>query len=75
MDGFRAAGVNRISFGVQSFRDDGAAAAGAAAHAPTARATRSREARAAGFDNVSLDLMMWLPQQTRRATGARASRR
>ena len=23
-----------------------------------------REARAAGFDNVSLDLMMWLPQQS-----------
>ncbi len=59
---FRQAGVNRVSFGVQSFRDDelqrlsrlhGAARARAAYH----------EARAAGFDNVSLDLMMWLPGQ------------
>ena len=31
-------------------------------------------ARAAGFDNISLDLMMWLPQQTVRAV-ARVGRR
>ena len=32
---------------------------------PTARATRCARRGRAGFDNVSLDLMMWLPQQTR----------
>ena len=31
---------------------------------PTARFAR-REARAGGIDNISLDLMMWLPQQSR----------
>ena len=61
--GFRAAGVNRVSFGVQSFRDDGAEAA-RPDPLGRPRARRGREARAAGFDNVSLDLMMWLPQQT-----------
>jgi oxygen-independent coproporphyrinogen-3 oxidase len=60
---FRAAGVNRLSFGVQSFRDDELARLSrlhSAARAQEAFAA----ARAAGFDNVSLDLMMWLPQQT-----------
>ena len=32
--------------------------------APSGPATALGEARAAGFDNVSLDLMMWLPGQT-----------
>ena len=60
---FRTAGVNRLSFGVQSLRDDELKrlsrlhGAGRARHAWA-------EARAAGFDNISLDLMMWLPQQT-----------
>jgi oxygen-independent coproporphyrinogen III oxidase len=62
MDGFRAAGVNRISFGVQSFRDDELARLGRIHSASRAREA-VREARAAGFDNISLDLMMWLPQQ------------
>ena len=39
-----------------------AAAVAAAQRRPGAR-RRCREARAAGFDNVSLDLMMWLPGQ------------
>jgi oxygen-independent coproporphyrinogen III oxidase len=62
MDGFRAAGVNRLSFGVQSFRDDELARLGRLHSASRAREAVA-EARAAGFDNVSLDLMMWLPQQ------------
>ncbi|MEQ1896140.1 MAG: radical SAM family heme chaperone HemW [Vicinamibacterales bacterium] len=61
--GFRAAGVNRVSFGVQSLRDDELVRL-SRIHS----ASRAREAvalaRAAGFDNLSLDLMMWLPQQT-----------
>jgi oxygen-independent coproporphyrinogen-3 oxidase len=60
---FRAAGVNRLSYGVQSFRDDELSRL-SRLHS----ASRAREAfvsaRAAGFDNISLDLMMWLPQQS-----------
>jgi oxygen-independent coproporphyrinogen-3 oxidase len=62
--GFRAAGVNRLSFGVQSFSDAELRRLGRLHDADRARGAL-REARAAGFDNVSLDLMMWLPQQTR----------
>jgi oxygen-independent coproporphyrinogen-3 oxidase len=60
---FRDAGVNRLSFGVQSLRDDELRRL-SRLHS----ASRAREAvaiaRAAGFTNLSLDLMMWLPQQT-----------
>jgi oxygen-independent coproporphyrinogen-3 oxidase len=63
LEGFRRAGVNRLSFGVQSFDDRELARLGRLHDAARARAA-VREARAAGFDNVSLDLMMWLPQQT-----------
>jgi oxygen-independent coproporphyrinogen-3 oxidase len=63
MAGFRDAGVNRISFGVQSFRDSELQRLGRIHSAARARGA-VLEARAAGFDNVSLDLMMWLPQQT-----------
>jgi putative oxygen-independent coproporphyrinogen III oxidase len=63
MAGFREAGVNRVSFGVQSFREAELRRLGRLHSADRARAAVA-EARAAGFDNVSLDLMMWLPQQT-----------
>jgi oxygen-independent coproporphyrinogen-3 oxidase len=60
---FRGAGINRLSYGVQSFRDEELLRL-SRLHS----AARAREAfdlaREAGFDNVSLDLMMWLPQQT-----------
>src|SRR5262245_21995725 len=59
---FRHAGVNRLSFGVQSFRDDELRRLTRLHGADRARAAY-HEARAAGFDNVSLDLMMWLPGQ------------
>ena len=36
---------------------------------PIARGAAVREARAAGFDNISLDLMMWLPRAVVDATG------
>lgn len=61
--GFRAAGITRLSFGVQSFRDEELARLGRLHDADGARRAVGR-ARAAGFDNVSLDLMMWLPGQT-----------
>jgi oxygen-independent coproporphyrinogen III oxidase len=63
MERFRAAGVNRISFGVQSFHDEELHRLGRIHSADRAREAL-REARAAGFDNISLDLMMWLPEQT-----------
>ena len=64
MERFWAAGVNRISFGVQSFREPELIRLGRTHTAD--RAVRAvDEARGAGFDNVSLDLMMWLPQQSR----------
>jgi oxygen-independent coproporphyrinogen III oxidase len=64
MERFRAAGVNRISFGVQSFREAELRRLGRIHTAE--RAIRAvEEARAAGIDNISLDLMMWLPQQSR----------
>ena len=59
---YRAAGVNRLSFGVQSFRDDELKRLSRLHDADRARAAYG-EARRAGFDNVSLDLMMWLPGQ------------
>jgi len=62
LDGFRAAGINRLSFGVQSFQDAELQRLGRLHSADTARTAVTR-ARAAGFDNLSLDLMMWLPGQ------------
>jgi oxygen-independent coproporphyrinogen III oxidase len=62
LEQFRACGVNRLSFGVQSFRDEELKRLGRLHSAE--RAVRAVEmARAAGFDNVSIDLMMWLPGQ------------
>lgn len=60
---FRAAGANRLSFGVQSFRDEELRRLGRLHSSHTARAAVAA-ARAAGFDNLSLDLMMWLPGQS-----------
>ena len=61
--GFRAAGVNRLSIGVQSFSDAELRRLSRLHSAEKATAA-FRAARATGFDNVSLDLMMWLPQQS-----------
>jgi oxygen-independent coproporphyrinogen III oxidase len=63
LEGFRAAGANRLSFGVQSFRDEELRRLGRLHSSSTARGVVGL-ARAAGFDNVSLDLMMWLPGQS-----------
>jgi oxygen-independent coproporphyrinogen-3 oxidase len=59
---YRAAGINRISYGVQSFRDAELARLGRLHSADTARQAVGL-ARSAGFDNLSLDLMLWLPGQ------------
>ena len=60
--GYRQAGVNRLSFGVQSFHDRELRRLGRLHDAAGARRAFAL-ARAAGFDNISLDLMMWLPGQ------------
>ena len=61
--GFRAAGVNRLSYGVQSFRDEELERL-TRLHSAARAVEAFSLARAAGFENISLDLMMWLPQQT-----------
>jgi oxygen-independent coproporphyrinogen-3 oxidase len=61
--GFRQAGVNRLSIGVQSFDDAKLAALGRIHGGGQARAA-AEAARIAGFDNVNLDLMYGLPGQT-----------
>jgi oxygen-independent coproporphyrinogen-3 oxidase len=61
--GFRAAGINRVSLGVQSFDDRELRRLGRL-HSATTALRALDEVRDAGIDNVSLDLMMWLPGQT-----------
>ncbi|NOT24660.1 MAG: radical SAM family heme chaperone HemW [Acidobacteria bacterium] len=63
LSGFREAGVNRLSYGVQSFRDDELARL-SRLHSSGRAVEAFHMARGAGFDNISLDLMMWLPQQS-----------
>lgn len=67
--GFRAAGVNRLSFGVQSFQPELLRTLGRIHSADDARAALAA-ARAAGFDNVNLDLIFAVPGQTRAAWAA-----
>jgi oxygen-independent coproporphyrinogen-3 oxidase len=61
--GYRAAGVNRLSIGVQSFDDTMLGRLGRIHSASGAREA-FHLARAAGFDNINLDLMYGLPGQT-----------
>ena len=63
LEGFLAAGVNRISFGVQSF-DDAELARLGRIHSARRAEEAVRDARAAGFRNLSFDLMFWLPGQS-----------
>src|SRR5579871_2962901 len=59
----RAAGFNRLSIGVQSF-DNRLLVALDRFHTAGEAERAVRAARAAGFDNLSLDLMFCLPEQT-----------
>ncbi|MCK2185031.1 radical SAM family heme chaperone HemW [Halomonas getboli] len=61
--GYRAAGINRLSVGVQSFQDAQLSALGRIHSGDEARLAVA-EAREAGFDNLNLDLMHGLPGQT-----------
>lgn len=60
--GYRAAGVNRISIGVQSFDDAHLAALGRVHDGKAAR--RAVEAACACFDAVNIDMLYALPGQT-----------
>ncbi len=63
LEALRACGVNRLSVGVQSF-DDAELQRLGRIHSAARAAEAIRAARAAGFGNVSLDLMLWLPGQS-----------
>ena len=62
-EAYRAAGVNRLSFGIQSF-DDGCLQRLGRIHDSREAVAAVELARAAGFDNFNLDLMYALPGQT-----------
>jgi oxygen-independent coproporphyrinogen-3 oxidase len=60
---YRAAGVNRLSLGAQSFNDESLRRLGRI-HSAEEIHRAWRDAREAGFDSVNLDLMYALPGQT-----------
>lgn len=60
---YRRAGVNRISFGIQSF-DDGCLQRLGRIHDSAEAESAVKLAQDAGIDNLNLDLMYALPQQT-----------
>ena len=60
---YRAAGVNRLSIGVQSL-DDAKLQALGRIHSASEAIHAFRLARDAGFDNINLDMMYGLPAQT-----------
>jgi len=59
---FRAAGINRLSIGVQSFNEDMLRRLGRV-HGRREAIAAAEAAHAAGFDNFNLDLMYGLPEQ------------
>ena len=61
--GFREAGINRISLGVQSFNNKQLTSLGRIHSAEQAHSAITM-ARAAGFENFNIDLMHGLPGQT-----------
>lgn len=61
--GFRTAGVNRLSIGIQSFNDQQLKLLGRV-HGRDEALRAVGVARKAGFDNLNLDLMHGLPEQS-----------
>lgn len=61
--GFRQAGINRLSIGVQSFNDQQLTKLGRI-HSGDQAKRAIDAARTAGFDNINLDLMHGLPGQS-----------
>jgi putative oxygen-independent coproporphyrinogen III oxidase len=67
LEHYRKAGINRLSIGVQSFRDTQLRALGRI-HDVDAVYAAFNAARVAGFDNVNLDLMFGLPDDDARGS-------
>jgi oxygen-independent coproporphyrinogen-3 oxidase len=67
--GFRAAGINRLSLGIQSFQDAQLTALGRVHDSDQAHAAVAA-ARSAGFTRINLDLMHGLPGQSTAAAMA-----
>jgi oxygen-independent coproporphyrinogen-3 oxidase len=63
LEGLLAAGVNRLSIGVQSFNNADLVAL-TRRHSAAEAAQAFRMARDAGFDSINLDLMYGLPRQS-----------
>lgn len=61
-DGYRQAGINRLSLGVQSFQPAQLRALGRI-HSGTEAIEAVHQARVAGFDDINIDLMHGLPDQ------------
>lgn len=66
LEGYRRAGVNRISFGMQSADSRELSALGRS-HSAEQTASAVRAAAEAGFSEISLDLMLGTPYQTRKS--------
>ncbi len=64
LSAYRALGVNRLSFGVQSFHEDELKWL-SRIHSADEATLAVAYAREAGFDNVNIDLMFSLPNQTK----------
>jgi oxygen-independent coproporphyrinogen-3 oxidase len=61
--GFREAGVNRLSIGIQSFNDEKLKSLGRI-HSADDAYIATEKAKEAGFENFNLDLMFALPNQS-----------
>lgn len=61
--GYIEAGINRLSVGIQSFQDDKLKTLGRI-HSSTEAIKAVKAAQNAGFDNINLDLMFGLPNQS-----------
>ena len=62
-NGFREAGINRLSIGIQSFNQTHLKSLGRI-HDSEQALSAIETAKNAGFENINLDLMFGLPQQT-----------
>jgi len=63
LEGYRSAGVNRLSFGIESFQPHVLKQLGRLQTAAETQTAVAR-ARSAGFDNVSIDLIFAVPGQS-----------
>ena len=62
-NGYLASGINRLSMGVQSFNDQSLRALGRVHNSIQAK-NALKKAKKAGFENINIDLMFGLPNQS-----------